>query len=482
MMPAFTAVEPVFAQNPSASFYPAYEVPRNVLPPSRSLVRIARNIFPHWKTRRDQRKGQRIIPQLNFDETNDGDPYVCFRRRDVKVTRKTRQKDMLVLDRMRTVQSELLVATKIVGLVVEREKRKAGAMMAEKELWDARWNLFQIKRKNPQQPITAEEEAILFPERKQPQVPPVQQSFLQQYQQQQVAIAAQAQLRRSRMSERERDEARLGSNANGQGMPRVSKSRAQSPLATDRVPPEQLAALYAKRVDEEMRRKKEMDIAWEDAGNVSVCHTVAARADSDGVFQVGYHPMSLPASERHFRPLPFGAGLAPRRTSARLLRADRSTSPESEEEETFRSRFPTSFRLRRGRGGITRLDRRGPFACRSWRGQQPHGDEAPLFGERKRERRYRPFENVYDQLPWSHGSPSDEEESADEMDVDQSNDAGGIVAATGHADADAELLEQKERARVMDERWRYDFDMGLVGMGMGAETEDQVVIDDYEAK
>jgi enhancer of polycomb-like protein len=220
---------------------------------------MARNIFPYWKSRREQRKGHRIIPQLNFDETNDGDPYVCFRRRDVKVTRKTRQKDMLVVDRMRNVQVEMLAATKIVALVLEREKEKAKAMRAEKEHWEARWNFMQFKRKNPQNPITPEEEAMLFPERRQPPMAASQQ-------QNNAAGLAASQARKSR-GEREREEMQRGQV--GGIAPRLPKSRAVSPSTGDRVPPEQLAALYSKRVEEEMRRRKEMDRGWEDSADVS---------------------------------------------------------------------------------------------------------------------------------------------------------------------------------------------------------------------
>jgi hypothetical protein len=35
---------------------------------------------------------------------------------------------------------------------------------------------------------------------------------------------------------------------------------------------------------------------------------------------------------------------------------------------------------------------------------------------------------------------------------------------------------------MLSERWRYDYDGGLVGVGMGVKDEDQVVIDDYETR
>jgi enhancer of polycomb-like protein len=47
---------------------------------------------------------------------------------------------------------------------------------------------------------------------------------------------------------------------------------------------------------------------------------------------------------------------------------------------------------------------------------------------------------------------------------------------------DSESLEERERARFLSERWRYDADMGAVGLGMGVDDEDQIVIDDYEVE
>ena len=35
---------------------------------------------------------------------------------------------------------------------------------------------------------------------------------------------------------------------------------------------------------------------------------------------------------------------------------------------------------------------------------------------------------------------------------------------------------------MLSERWRYDYDGGLVGVGMGVKDEDQGVIDDYETR
>lgn len=64
LLPTFSAVEHLFASPIPTSFLPNYEQPRG-LPESKILVRIAKLIYPHWKNRRELRKGRTICPILN---------------------------------------------------------------------------------------------------------------------------------------------------------------------------------------------------------------------------------------------------------------------------------------------------------------------------------------------------------------------------------------------------------------------------------
>jgi hypothetical protein len=111
---------------------------------------------------------------------------------------------------------------------------------------------------------------MLFPERRQPPMAASQQ-------QNNAAGLAASQARKSR-GEREREEMQRGQV--GGIAPRLPKSRAVSPSGGDRVPPEQLAALYSKRVEEEMRRRKEMDRGWEDSADVSRCRSWLRSGDA----------------------------------------------------------------------------------------------------------------------------------------------------------------------------------------------------------
>lgn len=160
LMPTFATVEHLFASPVSASFYPAYEIPKG-LPEHKTLNRMARNIYPHWKQRREVRKGRSIFPSLNYDESNDGDPYVCFRRRDIRATRKTRRTDNYSVEKFQKLQYELQAANQLVSMVMQRERQKQASFKVEKELLEAKWKLFETKRKWPALGMTREEEELI---------------------------------------------------------------------------------------------------------------------------------------------------------------------------------------------------------------------------------------------------------------------------------------------------------------------------------
>jgi enhancer of polycomb-like protein len=131
------------------------------LPDSKALTRMARNVYPHWRQRREIRKGKSIFPGLNYDEANDGDPYVCFRRRDIRATRKTRRTDNYSVDKFQKLQYELQTAHQIVSMVQQRERHKKSSLRLDKELWEAKWKLFETKRKWPSLGVSREEEEVI---------------------------------------------------------------------------------------------------------------------------------------------------------------------------------------------------------------------------------------------------------------------------------------------------------------------------------
>lgn len=433
-MPTFESIESIFARTPSASFFPSYEVPQD-LPPSAQLLRMARNVFPYWKSRKEIRKGRAIVPQLNvsqrcfsnfarpgaglvqaqmlivlhlgtlqLDEANENDPYLCFRRRENKPPRKTRNKDTTSVDRMQKIQFELKQAQTLVSLVLSREREKKMAALADKDVWEARLALLDVKRKYPQLAISAEEETLLFPERTAvfPSVPRVS-----------ISGPPPAKKQRVQYAEREKEEPARSITVPSGGAPRMPRSRAQSPIA-EKIPPEQLAGMFAERVEREMKRKREMDRQWEDSTNAS------------------YQPMPTTSAMRYFRCIPPSDSYTQKTDDDGLSLEDSSDMP------IIPSNHQMCFRLRRGRGGSFRLDRKMPSVHRYRKG----------------------------------GSGTDLAEQALPVDA-------LMYPSMMGDDADETM---RDRARMLSERWRYDGMNGKSGVNLGVADEDQVVIDDFEPK
>lgn len=109
-------------------------------------------IYEHWKRRKIDRKGQSIQPSLKFEDPsanekeNDADPYICFRRREIRQTRKTRRADTLGAERIRLLQKSLHKARDLVLAVCQREILKLDNWNAEHELFQMRCEARNVKR------------------------------------------------------------------------------------------------------------------------------------------------------------------------------------------------------------------------------------------------------------------------------------------------------------------------------------------------
>ncbi|WRT68052.1 uncharacterized protein IL334_005027 [Kwoniella shivajii] len=420
LLPPFSSVEPMFSSPIPASFLPSNEIPRD-LPELKVLARMARNIYPHWKTRREEREGKSIMPALNYDETNDNDPYVCFRRRDIRATRKTRRTDNHSIEQFQKLQSELRSAHNLASMVVKREHQKKELFKSDKEVWEAKWKLFEIKRRWPSLGMTREEEEFITGRPMTGVVPVTIPSMpLQPTSSANISI-----FRKKQHHEKDRDE-------------RDKRDRAieVSRNATDRIPvglagksnapeaiKERMAALQQK-LDEIMARKKESDASWDDCTDNS------------------YQPLPPPASVHTFRP----------RTSldphyARTLNRGRSDSDEEDDEAT--PIYPSSFRLRRGRGGVLRLDRRTALYSHRKTGPPTSSEEYP------------------DWLFPDTAPPSSKSRRPKSIDEIEEND-----------------IESPNKRRRLNEAWRYDVSRGgALGVGMGMEEDiDRVVVDDLDSK
>ncbi|KAI7887922.1 enhancer of polycomb-like-domain-containing protein [Mucor mucedo] len=121
-------------------------------------------IFDYWRTRRLQREGKSIIPQLKFEEIlkNEADPYVCFRRRETKPIRKTRRTDQQSLERLRKLRSEMEMSRNLLGMVLRREKTRKEGLVLEHNVFEQKRIIHEYQRTLG----IKEDDDILMPKKK----------------------------------------------------------------------------------------------------------------------------------------------------------------------------------------------------------------------------------------------------------------------------------------------------------------------------
>ncbi|KAF7174905.1 hypothetical protein CNMCM7691_005373 [Aspergillus felis] len=115
-----------------------------------SVKRFAKDIYEHWKLRRIATGNRPLLPSLKFEtgqETDDTDPYVCFRRREVRQIRKTRGRDAQSADKLRRLRKELEDARQLVALVRQRELARKEMLSMERQIFLQRSEVKEMKRK-----------------------------------------------------------------------------------------------------------------------------------------------------------------------------------------------------------------------------------------------------------------------------------------------------------------------------------------------
>ncbi|KAH9457122.1 hypothetical protein MJO29_011115 [Puccinia striiformis f. sp. tritici] len=118
-----------------------------LIPQRLSSIKIfAKFVYSHWKERRLKRGGKPIMPAVDFDETNESNPYVCFRRRETKMTRKTRRTDTQNMDRLVRLRNDLYKAQELLNTVLARERTKREAVELEKAIFEGRCLIREMKR------------------------------------------------------------------------------------------------------------------------------------------------------------------------------------------------------------------------------------------------------------------------------------------------------------------------------------------------
>ncbi|KIW09499.1 uncharacterized protein PV09_00376 [Verruconis gallopava] len=110
---------------------------------------FAKDIYPHWKSRRMERQNHPLMPTLKFErnvDTDDSDPYVCFRRREVRQARKTRGRDAQIIEKLKKLRMELELGRQLLHSVKQREMARREQISLERSIFDKRHALKMSKR------------------------------------------------------------------------------------------------------------------------------------------------------------------------------------------------------------------------------------------------------------------------------------------------------------------------------------------------
>lgn len=103
-------------------------------------------IIDHWKQRRAE---GRFTPFLRHEDLGKigADPYVCFRRRELKIPRKTRRSDAQINDRLKKLHLDLTCMRLMLQAAIKRDRYKREALVLEGELFE-RYRLVENWRKH----------------------------------------------------------------------------------------------------------------------------------------------------------------------------------------------------------------------------------------------------------------------------------------------------------------------------------------------
>lgn len=115
---------------------------------SETLMPHAKELYEYWKQRRQTEGNGPLHPTLKFEthqDSDDMDPYVCFRRREVRQTRKTRARDVQSADKLKRLRRELEDGRSLVLQSYERELKKRDLLQLDKAVYETRASLKEMK-------------------------------------------------------------------------------------------------------------------------------------------------------------------------------------------------------------------------------------------------------------------------------------------------------------------------------------------------
>ncbi|KAK5656146.1 hypothetical protein OQA88_4906 [Cercophora sp. LCS_1] len=108
----------------------------------------AKDIYEYWKARRQAVSNRPLHATLKFEthqESDELDPFVCFRRREVRQTRKTRARDVQSADKLKRLRKELEEGRQLVLASHNRELLKLDLLKTDRAVFEMRAQLKEHK-------------------------------------------------------------------------------------------------------------------------------------------------------------------------------------------------------------------------------------------------------------------------------------------------------------------------------------------------
>lgn len=142
-------------------------------PLSQEAQHFLKPIYQHWE-RRKSGHGHPLMPYIKVrvldttSEADDADPYVCFRRREARQTRKTRGRDAQVVEKLKKLRVELETARQLVQMVRNREELHQQQLEATRAVFEQRRKLKEVKVSKNIIGEKGEDEELLVNQRPQP--------------------------------------------------------------------------------------------------------------------------------------------------------------------------------------------------------------------------------------------------------------------------------------------------------------------------
>ena len=98
--------------------------------------------YTYWREKRRQNHCS-LVPSLKYEDVGKvgSDPYVCFRRRELKQPRKTRRSDAQVMEKIKKINFDLETIRIMLNAGIKRDKYKKESFMLETGSFEKYWTL-----------------------------------------------------------------------------------------------------------------------------------------------------------------------------------------------------------------------------------------------------------------------------------------------------------------------------------------------------